>query len=70
MPPFLQAPEVFLGHTYDDRCDVFSWSIIAYEVLHRYQMISATDGSLDECQVSMGAWPDEGGVRGIAAQDL
>ena len=52
-PPLLQAPEVFLGKPYDDKCDVFSFGIIAYEVIHRYQMISATDGSMDECQVSI-----------------
>lgn len=34
---------------YNDKADVYSFAIIAYELLHRYQMISATDGSLEEC---------------------
>lgn len=45
------APEVWLKQPYNDKADVYSFSIIAYELLHRYQMISATDGSLEECQV-------------------
>ncbi|GAX81843.1 hypothetical protein CEUSTIGMA_g9271.t1 [Chlamydomonas eustigma] len=44
------APEVYLRQPYDDKADVFSFGIMAYEVLHRYQMVSATDGSLEECQ--------------------
>lgn len=45
------APEVYLKQPYNDKADVYSFSIIAYEVLHRYQMITATDGSLEECLV-------------------
>ena len=46
------APEVYLKQPYNDKADVYSFSIIAYELLHRYMMISATDGSLEECMVS------------------
>ena len=53
------APEVYKEEAYNDKADVFSFSIIAYELLHRYQMISATDGSFEECLVS-GCW------RGVA----
>ena len=49
------APEVYKEEAYNDKADVFSFSIIAYELLHRYQMISATDGSFEECLVS-GCW--------------
>jgi hypothetical protein len=42
---------VWLKRPYNDKADVYSFAIIAYELLHRYQMISATDGSLEECQV-------------------
>ena len=45
------APEVYMKRPYNDKADVYSFAIIAYELLHRYQMISATDGSLEECQV-------------------
>lgn len=45
------APEVWLKQPYNDKADVYSFAIISYELLHRYQMISATDGSLEECQV-------------------
>lgn len=45
------APEVYLKQQYDDKADVFSFGVVAYEVLHRYMMISATDGSLEECMV-------------------
>ncbi|GAX81842.1 hypothetical protein CEUSTIGMA_g9270.t1 [Chlamydomonas eustigma] len=44
------APEVYCKQPYNDKADVFSFSIIAYEVLHRYQMICVTNGSLFECQ--------------------
>ena len=46
------APEVYLKQPYNDKADVYSFSIIAYELLHRYMMISATNGSLEECFVS------------------
>ena len=49
--PLPQAPEVYMKKTYNDKADVYSFAIIAYELLHRYQMISATDGSLEECMV-------------------
>lgn len=31
------APEVFEGSTYTEKCDVFSWGIILWEVLSREQ---------------------------------
>lgn len=31
------APEVFEGYTYTEKCDVFSWGIILWEVLSREQ---------------------------------
>ncbi|GAX74900.1 hypothetical protein CEUSTIGMA_g2346.t1 [Chlamydomonas eustigma] len=45
------APEVYKEEPYNDKADVYSFSIIAYELLHRYQMISVTDGSFEECLV-------------------
>ena len=29
------APEVFEGKQYSDRCDVYSWGIVLWEVLSR-----------------------------------
>jgi mitogen-activated protein kinase kinase kinase 7 len=29
------APEVFEGNTYSEKCDVFSWGIILWEMLTR-----------------------------------
>jgi mitogen-activated protein kinase kinase kinase 7 len=29
------APEVFEGNTYTEKCDIFSWGIILWEVLTR-----------------------------------
>lgn len=28
------APEMFLGQSYDEKCDVFSYAIVMHEVLH------------------------------------
>ncbi len=47
------APEVYRQEHYNEKADVYSWAIIAYELLHRYAMISATDGSFAECSVSV-----------------
>lgn len=57
----LQAPEVYRQEAYNEKADVYSYSIIAYELLHRYMMISATDGSVEECQVGGGAGRGHGG---------
>jgi hypothetical protein len=40
-----------LQEVYSETADVFSFAIIMYELLHRYMMISATDGSFEECKV-------------------
>ena len=47
-----QAQEVFLEKPYDEKADLFSFAIIAYELLHRFLMICATDGSPEEVYVS------------------
>lgn len=44
------APEVYRQEPYNEKADVFSYAIIAYEILHSYMMISATDGSYAEVQ--------------------
>ncbi|XP_065218385.1 mitogen-activated protein kinase kinase kinase 7-like [Planococcus citri] len=33
--PAWMAPEVFEGHTYSEKCDIFSWGIILWQVLSR-----------------------------------
>ncbi len=57
------APEVYRQEVYSETADVFSFAIMMYELLHRYMMISATDGSFEECQVGRQAG-SEGGQRG------
>ena len=49
-PSHRQAPEVYRQEPYNEKADVFSYAIIAYELLHSYMMISATDGSYAEVQ--------------------
>lgn len=34
------APEVFESETYTEKCDVFSWGIILWEVLSGEQLIN------------------------------
>ncbi len=46
-----QAPEVYRRQEYNEKADCFSFAVIAYELLHRYMIISTTDGSMEECQV-------------------
>ncbi|KAJ9514901.1 hypothetical protein QJQ45_028625 [Haematococcus lacustris] len=46
------APEVYRQEPYNEKADVYSFAVLMYELLHRYMMISATDGSIEECQVS------------------
>jgi hypothetical protein len=46
---------------YSETADVFSFAIIMYELLHRYMMISATDGSFEECKARAGVGRREGG---------
>jgi hypothetical protein len=31
----LQAPEVLAGDNFDDRCDIFSFGIVMYNLFHR-----------------------------------
>ncbi|KAJ9514473.1 hypothetical protein QJQ45_016207 [Haematococcus lacustris] len=45
------APEVYRQEPYNEKADVYSFAVLMYELLHRYMMISATDGSIEECQV-------------------
>lgn len=40
------APEVFSSRHYSDKCDVFSWSIIFWEVLHRDEPFNWLDNGL------------------------
>lgn len=35
-----RSPEVYRQERYDERADVYSFSMIMYELLHRYMMIS------------------------------
>eukprot|EP00798_Chlamydomonas_sp_ICE-L_P004212 gene4212-14325_t len=44
------APEVFRQQTYNEKADVYGYAILMYEILHRFMMIKATDGSFEECQ--------------------
>mmetsp|Transcript_23068 Transcript_23068/g.50616 ORF Transcript_23068/g.50616 Transcript_23068/m.50616 type:complete len:535 (+) Transcript_23068:148-1752(+) len=44
------APEVYRQELYNEKADVFSFAMICYELCHNYMMISATDGSFQECQ--------------------
>lgn len=43
------APEVFLGKSYDEKCDIFSFAIVAYEILFEttnpYECFLNTDSS-------------------------
>ncbi|GAX81844.1 hypothetical protein CEUSTIGMA_g9272.t1 [Chlamydomonas eustigma] len=44
------APDVYFKRPYDDKADVFSFGAIAYELLHRYDMVSAIGRTLQECE--------------------
>ncbi|GAX76140.1 hypothetical protein CEUSTIGMA_g3583.t1 [Chlamydomonas eustigma] len=45
------APEVYLGVKYDDKSVIFSFGIIAYEILHRFRVMHALGSAIDEAKV-------------------
>lgn len=47
----MQAPEVYTKKPYTEKADVYSYGIMAYEILHYYMLIAATNGSYAECEV-------------------
>ena len=45
------APEVYLKQPYSTSADVYSFAIVAYQVLHRYLSIMATGSTHEACMV-------------------
>ena len=59
------APEVFEGNTYTEKCDIFSWGIILWEVLTRRLPFDEIRGN--DLRI---LWAIHSGKRPLPIQDI
>ena len=64
------APEMYREEQYDEKVDVFSWAICAYELCHKYMMIFAISVTGTEEEIMRYAQRVSQGFRPTLREDF